>query len=100
MTMPDPTNNTNKVFAAAKQLFYTFWNRRPVRRAGIMLSKLVDDQLYQLTLFEDQEKARALERATDGIKERYGNAAIVRASSVTAAGQAADRAAKIGGHYK
>ncbi|PZM64093.1 DNA polymerase IV [Paenibacillus dendritiformis] len=100
MTMPDPTNNTNKVFAAAKQLFYTFWNRRPVRRAGIMLSKLVDDQLYQLTLFEDQEKARALERATDGIKERYGNAAIVRASSLTAAGQAADRAAKIGGHYK
>lgn len=72
----------------------------PVRRVGVTLSQLMDDQDYQLTLFEDQVKSRALEKATDSIKNRYGSAAIVRASSLTAAGQAADRSMKIGGHYK
>lgn len=62
-----------------------------------MLSELSDDRNYQLTLFEDQERLRALEKATDHIKQRYGSMAIVRASSLTGAGQAAERSMKIGG---
>jgi nucleotidyltransferase/DNA polymerase involved in DNA repair len=100
MKMSDPTNNTNAVYEIAKELFYRYWDKMPVRRVGIMLSNLVDDQGYQLTLFEDQVKSRALDKATDQIKDRYGSAAIVRASSLTTAGQAAERAQKIGGHYK
>ncbi|MCG7407583.1 DNA polymerase IV [Paenibacillus sp. ACRRX] len=100
MKMPDPTNNTNKVFETVKKIFYQYWDHMPVRRAGVMLSTLVDDQHYQLTLFEDQEKTRALDKVTDTIKERYGSAAIVRASSLTGAGQALERSIKIGGHYK
>ncbi|NHN33666.1 DNA polymerase IV [Paenibacillus agricola] len=100
MKMPDPTNNTNTVYEASKILFYRYWDKMPVRRVGIMLSSLVDDEGYQLTLFEDQVKSRALDKATDMIKERYGSAAIVRASSLTASGQALERAQKIGGHYK
>jgi len=42
----------------------------------------------------------ALEKATDWIKRKYGDDAIIRAVSLTAAGQAKDRARKIGGHYK
>ncbi|MCY9503097.1 DNA polymerase IV, partial [Paenibacillus larvae] len=42
----------------------------------------------------------ALEKALDGIKDRFGNASIMRAVSLTAAGQAKDRSMKIGGHYK
>lgn len=100
MKMPDPTNHTRTVFQAVKQLFYKFWDTMPVRRAGVMLSQFVDDDTYQLTLFEDQVKARALEKVTDSLKDRFGNAAIVRASSLTTAGQAQNRALKIGGHYK
>ncbi|MET3543827.1 DNA polymerase-4 [Paenibacillus favisporus] len=100
MKMPDPTNNTNKVYEAVKTIFYKHWDRMPVRRAGVMLSELSDDRNYQLTLFEDQERLRALEKATDHIKQRYGSMAIVRASSLTGAGQAAERSMKIGGHYK
>lgn len=33
----------------------------------------------------------------DDIKDRFGDIAILRASSITAAGQAIDRASKIGG---
>jgi nucleotidyltransferase/DNA polymerase involved in DNA repair len=100
MKMPDPTNNTNAVYEAANALFYRYWDKMPVRRVGVMLSNLVDDQGYQLTLFEDQVKSRALDKVTDHIKDRYGSAAIVRASSLTTAGQAKEMAQKIGGHYK
>lgn len=100
MKMPDPTHNTNAVFQAAKTLFYRHWDKMPVRRVGITLSSLVEDQGYQLTLFEDLIKSRALDKATDEIKDRYGSFAIVRASSVTRSGQAQERAHKIGGHYK
>jgi nucleotidyltransferase/DNA polymerase involved in DNA repair len=98
--MPDPTNNTNAVYKAAKALFYRHWSKMPIRRVGVMLSNLVDDATYQLTLFEDQVKSRALDKATDNIKDRYGSAAIVRASSATSSGQATHRSQKIGGHYK
>ncbi|AJS57887.1 DNA polymerase IV [Paenibacillus sp. IHBB 10380] len=100
MKLQDPANHTNTVFEAVKVLFYKFWDRMPVRRIGVTLSQLKDDQDYQLTLFEDQVKARALDKTTDYIKDRYGSAAIVRASSLTTAGQSADRSLKIGGHYK
>ncbi|MDQ0876515.1 nucleotidyltransferase/DNA polymerase involved in DNA repair [Paenibacillus sp. V4I3] len=100
MKMSDPTNNTNAVYEAVKILFYRYWDKMPVRRVGVTLSNLVDDEGYQLTLFEDQVKSRALDKVTDKIKDRYGSAAIVRASSLTTAGQAADRSMKIGGHYK
>jgi nucleotidyltransferase/DNA polymerase involved in DNA repair len=100
MKMPDPTHNTNAVFKAAKTLFYRHWDRMPVRRVGITLTSLVEDQGYQLTLFEDLIKSRALDKATDEIKDRYGSFAIVRASSLTNSGQAQERSHKIGGHYK
>jgi nucleotidyltransferase/DNA polymerase involved in DNA repair len=100
MTLPDPTNNTNTVYKAARSLFYRFWEGMPVRRAGVSISGLVEDEAYQLTLFEDHERQRALEKATDSIKDRFGAAAIIRASSIGKAGQAQHRALKIGGHYK
>ncbi|MBU7319522.1 DNA polymerase IV [Paenibacillus oleatilyticus] len=100
MKMSDPTNSTNAVFKAVKTLFYRFWDKMPVRRIGVTLSNLVEDQGYQLTLFEDQVKSRALDKVTDHIKDRYGSAAIIRASSLTASGQALERSQKIGGHYK
>ncbi|AKG34452.1 DNA polymerase IV [Paenibacillus durus] len=100
MKMQDPTNHTNTVIKAVRMLFYKYWDKMPVRRVGVTLSQLVDDQTYQLTLFEDQVKHRALDEATDSIKNRYGSDAIIRASSLTDAGQAKDRSQKIGGHYK
>jgi nucleotidyltransferase/DNA polymerase involved in DNA repair len=100
MTLPDPTNNTNTVYEAARKLFYLFWDGMPVRRAGVTISGLIEDENYQLTMFEDQERQRALEKATDSIKDRFGSAAIARASSFGTAGQAQHRALKIGGHYK
>ncbi|MBD2871433.1 DNA polymerase IV [Paenibacillus arenilitoris] len=101
MKMADPTNVTNQVYRAAVELLVRHWDGMPVRKVGVSLSQLSADDEYQLSLFDrDREKTMALERATDAIKRKYGDATILRAVSITPAGQAQHRARKIGGHYK
>ncbi|MDP5273390.1 DNA polymerase IV [Chengkuizengella axinellae] len=95
-----PTNVTNEVYETVRQLFYAHWDGSPVRSLGVSLTQLVSDQEYQLSMFDPFEKDRSLEKATDGLKDKYGDAIIMRAASVAEAGQAKDRAVKIGGHYK
>ncbi|WP_248926426.1 DNA polymerase IV [Paenibacillus hamazuiensis] len=100
MKLPDPTYVTEEVFEAACRLFRKHWDGEPIRRIGVSLDGLTSDQQYQLTLFDNRVQKMALARVTDGIKQKYGDASIMRASSATKAGQAQDRARKIGGHYK
>ncbi|MNE96577.1 DNA polymerase IV [compost metagenome] len=71
-----------------------------MRKVGVSLSALVQDDEYQLMLFDERPKYQALEKATDEIKRKYGDAAILRAVSLTPPGQARDRSGKIGGHYR
>lgn len=98
--LADPTNLAEDVQMMALRLFNKHWNGLPVRKVGVTLDDLVSDATYQLTLFEDRERKLQLAYSLDAIKERYGNASIMRAVSLTAAGQAKDRSRKIGGHYK
>lgn len=100
MTLPYPTQVTNDAYRYASELFDRHWDGLPVRKVGVAMTGLQDDEEYQLLLFEHREKYRALERVTDRIKDKYGDDSIVRAVSLTDAGQAKDRARKIGGHYK
>lgn len=100
MKMPEPTNATNQVYHAAVELFKQHWQKLPVRKVGVSLSQFCNEEEYQLSLFDERERFRSLERATDALKRKYGNTVIMRAVSVTPAGQARDRAGKIGGHYK
>ncbi|MCQ6558136.1 DNA polymerase IV [Paenibacillus mendelii] len=99
MKLADPTNIGAEVYEAARVLFYRHWDGLPVRKLGITLSSLTDDREYQLTI-GNRERQRDLDRTVDGIKRRYGVSSILRAASLTEAGLAHDRAAKIGGHYK
>ncbi|MWC26695.1 DNA polymerase IV [Paenibacillus sp. MMS18-CY102] len=100
LKMIDPTNVTNQVYRLAVQLLERHWDGQPVRKVGVTLAQFQDGEQYQLAMFDDRERAMALERATDALKEKYGDSIIMRAVSVTAAGQARDRSGKIGGHYK
>lgn len=101
MKMDDPSNVTNQVYRAAVQLVSKHWEGHPVRKVGVSLSKLLPDDQYQTSLFDlDREKNMALEKATDALKRKYGDTIILRAASVSPAGQALHRAEKIGGHYK
>lgn len=100
MKMVEPTNVTNQVYAAAVKLFRQHWEGVPVRKVAVSLSQLSNEEEYQLSLFDQRDRFRELEKTTDALKLKYGNTAIMRAVSVTEAGQAKDRAGKIGGHYK
>lgn len=99
--MEDPSNITNQVFRWACRLLAEHWDGLPIRRVGISLTQFTPDNEYQLSLFDSgRERSMALEKVTDSLKNKYGNSIIIRAVSKTDAGQALDRSAKIGGHYK
>lgn len=98
--LADPTHLTDDVYETASVLFQQHWDGLPIRKIAVNLSELIPDETYQLILFSDREKKMALETAADRIKERFGNAALMRAVSLHEAGQARDRSRKIGGHYK
>ncbi|CAM2814365.1 DNA polymerase IV [Paenibacillus sediminis] len=100
MKISDPTNITDEVYKAACSLFLRHWDGFPIRSLGVSLTDLSPDTTYQLTWFDGREKKRELEKTTDDLKRKFGDTAIMRASSLMAAGQAKDRSHKIGGHYK
>ncbi|MBB6675510.1 DNA polymerase IV [Cohnella nanjingensis] len=99
-TLPQPSSLTHEIAAAAHKLFVEHWTGLPVGRLSITLTELSDDDVLQLTLFEDRSAAYRMEKATDVIKDRYGSDALMRASSLLRSGVARERAAQIGGHYK
>ncbi|MBD2845982.1 DNA polymerase IV [Paenibacillus sp. IB182496] len=99
-TLPQATSLTHEVAAAARRLLVAHWRGRPVSRLFISLTQLSGDDTYQLTLFEDRTAAYELERASDTIKARFGDDALMRASSLLEAGVARERAEQIGGHYR
>jgi DNA polymerase-4 len=102
MKMSFPTNVTNHIYKSARTLFTRHWDGYPIRKIGVSLSELENDTEYQMSLFDvnERDKFRSLEKATDTLKRRYGETAIMRAVSLSPAGQIKDRSKKIGGHYK
>ncbi|MFD2116305.1 DNA polymerase IV [Paenibacillus yanchengensis] len=99
-TLDYPTNLTQELQAAILKLFNEYWQGMPVSYITIVLTQLAGDEVQYLDLFMDRAKIYDLECATDRIRERYGEAAILRASSLLDAGVAHERAGQIGGHYK
>ncbi|GAV11408.1 DNA polymerase IV [Paenibacillus sp. NAIST15-1] len=96
----DATNVTTTVYKAAVDLFHKFWDGEPIRRIGVSMSGLESDEVYQLTLFDDQVKNRKIDQVMDAVRDKFGETSIAWASTFTSAGQTMDRASKIGGHYK
>jgi DNA polymerase-4 len=99
-TLACQTSIDDEIFDAAQKLFDKHWNGEPVGRLSVDLSRLVADDILQLDLFDDRDKKLRMLSAMDTIKDRFGEAAIMRASSLTDAGQARERAGMIGGHFK
>ncbi|QQK74848.1 DNA polymerase IV [Salicibibacter cibarius] len=96
----DPTNDGKVIYDVAKRLFLTHWNQDPIRSLGVSLDGLTTDEARQLSLFYPDRDREVLNHTVDELKNKYGDAAVLRASSLTAGGQALLRAQKLGGHYK
>lgn len=100
MTLDSSSALTHEIATAALNLFNEHWGGRATSHLGVSLNQLSSDNVLQLDLFDDLPKIYNLERVTDDIKERFGDVAIMRASSLKQAGVARERAAQIGGHFK
>lgn len=82
MTIPNPTDESHRIFSAAMIL----WQRegilsRPVRLLGISVSHLVheDSALHQPELFghgDNYLRTRTTDRVVDLIRDRYGESAV------------------------
>ncbi|GAB2551637.1 Y-family DNA polymerase [Gracilibacillus alcaliphilus] len=99
MSIDAATNSTMKVHEICMTLFNKFYDGfSPVRRVSVSLSKIDDYYGQQLSLFDKKDNT-TLERVMDDIKDKYGPAAILRASSYTKSGITLERSKKIGGHF-
>lgn len=80
--LPAPTDITEKIWQAACGIFEEAWDGVPVRHLGIHTMKVSSETSRQLGLFDamDYEKLARWNRTIDGIRIRYGNDAVVRAS--------------------
>lgn len=102
MKLAEPTNDGITIFKTANQLLKTHWDGLPVRSVGVTLSQLQQSTFFQFNLFnfDIELKRQRLNETLDSLFMKYGPTSVVRASSLTSAGQAFERAKKIGGHYK
>lgn len=87
MPAEPPTNACKDIFRIACTLFHALWNGSPIRLLGIRTSKLMpDDTPVQLSIFDMEqpksEKQKRLDAALASIKQRFGEDAVVRGSSL------------------
>ena len=79
----DPTNITAEIHHAACELFEELWDGTPIRLLGIQTGKIRENNAgRQLSFFDDMnyEKWEKLDKAVDGIREKFGNDVVKRAS--------------------
>jgi DNA polymerase IV len=84
-----PTDNSAQLYKTACGLYQKLWNGTPVRLIGVRTSKLTDvNEPTQLDFFHIIEhntisdKQKRLDAAIDSIRNKFGESAVVRGSSV------------------
>ena len=73
-------DSTTEIYEYACLLFDECWKGEPIRHLGVHVSEFQQDAVRQASFFDkkDPEKLRALDKAVDRIRERYGTRAIIR----------------------
>ena len=81
-TLKSPTDSTSVLYETACRLLREFWDQTPVRLIGLRTTQIQEDPFEQMSLFEDerQKKMRAMEKAVDAIRGRFGIDSVQRAS--------------------
>lgn len=83
LTLAQPTDDAQQIYAAALQLFQRLWTPgRPVRLLGVGVSGL-GDLPRQMSLWErPNEKLERLQVVLDRLRARFGDQAVRRASDL------------------
>lgn len=95
------SDEASELYPFLLSLLDHWWKGEGVRVVTVCLDqlRLSESPAWQLSLFSDVVKQHRLSQAVDRIRERYGEASIMRAVSLKQAGQLRERSRKIGGHY-
>jgi len=100
LTIDKATNITMEIYDACMTLFHRFYGQQTVRQISISLANIQEDTSVQLDLFSDNRVGeRRLGYIMDGIRDKYGETALLRAVSYTEAGTSLQRSKLVGGHY-
>ena len=81
-TLASPTNVTGELYDHACRLFEEYWDGSPIRLIGVSTAKITKEALRQLNLFDQDKYLRQskLETAIDGLRKKFGDNAVMRAS--------------------
>lgn len=76
------TDRTNDICEIACDLFDELWTTgQPIRHLGVRVSELCTNDFIQISLFQkNTEKQRAVDRAVDSVRSRFGSSSIIRSS--------------------
>lgn len=81
-TLAVPTDSTSVLYQNACRLLREFWDLTPVRLIGLRTARIQEESYEQMSLFETEQsrKMKALEKAVDSIRDKYGIDSVKRAS--------------------
>ncbi len=97
-TIEHPTNISGKIYQTCLNLFDENYSGQVVRKVNVVISNLTSTGGLQLNLFSDLHQEKKLAEAVDLIRNRFGQTAILRGSSLTSGGVVISRKNLIGGH--
>ena len=83
MQLLTATDVTEEIFRAVCRVFDGLWDKKtPIRQIGVHTSKVQRDAGRQYNLFDLQkfDRLEILDRTIDGIRKKYGEDAVFRAS--------------------
>jgi len=83
-TLSNPTNNTDEILKYAKLTLKEMYPLEPIRLIGLRLTGLRDNQIYQVSLFDDDNQSKTnevLDDTIDTLKDKYGLNIIKKAST-------------------
>ena len=83
-TLSNPTNNTDEILKYAKLTLREMYPLEPIRLIGLRLTGLRDNQIYQVSLFDEDNQSKTnevLDDTIDNLKDKYGLNIIKKAST-------------------
>ena len=81
--LPSYTNDDELIYRTASALFDEHWDRLPLRLVGVSMASLASwGEAEQTSLFDQEEHKRKMTQAVDSLRDRFGDAALVRAGAL------------------
>lgn len=82
MTLNNSTDSTTVIYDNACRLLKELWDRTPLRLIGVRTTKISEQGVCQIQLFESEQtrKMKEMEKAVDHIRSKFGTDSVKRAS--------------------